>query len=149
MPAALKLPLPRPDQPTSKPIEKCLLRCAFEEYLPEAVCFRQKEQFSDGVSYSWIDSLKKHADSTVSDERFAKRAEIYPFQTPDSKEALLYRDIFEQIFAESPVKTGGVSQAAVFTQASAACSTASALRWLSSGDAVDPSGRSIGRVHGQ
>lgn len=90
-------------------IEKAVLREAFvdkdEPYLPDSVLWRQKEQFSDGVGYSWIDGLKAHAEATISDEEFAKREELYPYQTPESKEAFLYRRIFAAAFphADAPM----------------------------------------------
>ena len=86
-------------------IEKYVLRRAFDTntprgkpYLPQEVLWRQKEQFSDGVGYSWIDSLKKNAEDAVSDERMEHAAEIFPFDTPTTKEAFYYREIFEEMF---------------------------------------------------
>ncbi len=83
-------------------IEKKVLREAFvdpqEPYLPESVLWRQKEQFSDGVGYSWIDGLKAYAEKTISDEEFSKREELFAYQTPETKEAFLYRKIFAAAF---------------------------------------------------
>jgi asparagine synthase (glutamine-hydrolysing) len=83
-------------------IEKWILRKAFDTpenpYLPQSILWRQKEQFSDGVGYSWIDSLKKYAESEVSDDEFAKRHELFPLNTPTTKEAFFYRKIFHELF---------------------------------------------------
>lgn len=85
-------------------IEKWVLRKAFDTpnkpYLPDSILWRQKEQFSDGVGYSWITGLKEHAEQAVSDEDYAKRQERFPEDTPDTKEAFFYRTIFEQMFPE-------------------------------------------------
>ncbi|KAG8886686.1 asparagine synthetase [Tulasnella sp. 403] len=86
-------------------MEKYILRKAFDidegrkAYLPSSILFRQKEQFSDGVGYSWIDGIKDHATHVVSDEAFAKRHETYPMETPDTKEGYFIRETFE---SESP-----------------------------------------------
>lgn len=90
--------------------EKWVIRKAFDDkanpYLPDSILWRQKEQFSDGVGYSWIDGLIDHANKTVSDEQFAKAAELFPHNTPKTKEAFLYRSFFEKHFPqESAVKT--------------------------------------------
>lgn len=83
---------------TSK-IEKHILRSAFaDQYLPDEVIWRQKEQFSDGVGYSWIDTIREYAASHISDEEFANAAKIYPFNTPTTKEAFYYRAVFEELF---------------------------------------------------
>lgn len=85
-------------------MEKYILRKAFDcspegkAYLPDSILWRQKEQFSDGVGYSWIDGMKDHAAAVVSDEEFEKRAEKYPIATPDTKEAYWIRQIFEGQF---------------------------------------------------
>lgn len=83
-------------------IEKAVLRRAFDDsknpYLPASVLWRQKEQFSDGVGYSWIDGLKAYAEDVISDEEFAKREELFSYQTPETKEAFLYRKIFAAAF---------------------------------------------------
>jgi len=83
-------------------IEKYILRQAFADpnnpYLPDEVLWRQKEQFSDGVGYSWVDTLKDHAEAQVSDHEFSKAAEMYPFNTPNTKEAFFYRSIYEEFY---------------------------------------------------
>jgi len=114
-------------------MEKYILRKAFDcapdgkPYLPRSILWRQKEQFSDGVGYSWIDGMKEHAAQVVSDEEFAKRAERWTFDIPDTKEAYFIRDIFDSLFpSETAAKT--------------------AVRWIPRGDwgcAADPSGRSV------
>jgi len=89
-------------------IEKWVIRKAFDTpekpYLPESILWRQKEQFSDGVGYSWIGGLKEHAENDISDELFAKRAEAFPFDTPDTKEAYYYRRIFESMFSDESTR---------------------------------------------
>lgn len=127
-------------------IEKYILRKAFDckerPYLPADVLWRQKEQFSDGVGYGWIDSLKEHASKTISDYQFAMAPVIYSYNTPVTKEAYLYRTIFDSIFhKESCAQT-------VPSGASIACSTATALQWDQSWSRMaDPSGRAILDVH--
>ncbi|XP_055844175.1 uncharacterized protein LOC129910711 [Episyrphus balteatus] len=80
-------------------IEKHILRKAFGEgYLPDEVLWRQKEQFSDGVGYNWIDTIRGHASSQINDDEFAKAAELFPINTPTTKEAFYYREIFEELF---------------------------------------------------
>ncbi|MBI5227450.1 asparagine synthase B [Candidatus Micrarchaeota archaeon] len=121
--------------------EKYVLRKAFEGYLPEAVLWRQKEQFSDGVGYSWIDSLKAHANEKVSDEQMAKAAERFPINTPNTKEAYYYRTIFEELF---PSKEAALT---VEWGPSIACSTPTAYRWSKLFEGMnDPSGRAV-KVH--
>ncbi len=91
-------------------IEKEVLRKAFDDteepYLPDSILWRQKEQFSDGVGYSWIDGLKAYAEATISDDEFSKSAELFPYQTPETKEAFLYRKIFAAAFphADAPMQ---------------------------------------------
>ena len=123
-------------------VEKQILREAFEEYLLPSVAWRQKEQFSDGVGYSWIDSLKAVAESTVSDEQMAAAAERFPVNPPRNKEENCYRTIFEEHF---PSRSAALSVPSV---PSVACSSAVALEW----DAAfrnmnDPSGRAVAGVH--
>lgn len=123
-------------------VEKKILREAFEEYLLPSVAWRQKEQFSDGVGYSWIDSLKAVAESTVSDEQMAAAAERFPVNPPHNKEEYCYRTIFEEHF---PSRSAALSVPSV---PSVACSSAVALEW----DAAfrnmnDPSGRAVAGVH--
>lgn len=128
-------------------IEKYILRKAFDDkenpYLPNDVLWRQKEQFSDGVGYSWIDSLKEYANNIISDQQFKMSPIIYSYNTPATKEAYLYRTIFDSIFQkESCAKT-------VPSGASIACSTAAALKWDANWlPMADPSGRAIIDVHG-
>ena len=123
-------------------VEKKILREAFEEYLLPSVAWRQKEQFSDGVGYSWIDSLKAVAESTVSDEQMAAAAERFPVNPPRNKEEYCYRTIFEEHFHS---RSAALSVPSV---PSVACSSAVALEW----DAAfrnmnDPSGRAVAGVH--
>jgi asparagine synthase (glutamine-hydrolysing) len=123
-------------------IEKWLLRKAFEDYLPESITWRQKEQFSDGVGYNWIDTLKKITEEHVSDAQFAAAAKRFPINTPLNKEEYYYRSIFAKHFpSETAAKT-------VPHEASVACSTATALEWDASFKAMnEPSGRAIAGVH--
>ncbi|MET1254409.1 asparagine synthase B [Aliikangiella maris] len=123
-------------------IEKRILREAFEGYLPEEILWRQKEQFSDGVGYSWIDSLKDYAEAQISDIEM-QRAEIdYPINTPDTKEGLLYRKLFESKFKSNS------AAATVPGGKSIACSTKEALAWDASfANNSDPSGRAVAGVH--
>ena len=123
-------------------MEKWVLRKSFESYLPPAVAWRQKEQFSDGVGYDWIDSLKELVDVKVSDEMFNNAKFTFPFQTPMSKEEYFYRSIFEEHFpSETAAKT-------VPSVPSVACSSPLALEWDKSFKNMnDPSGRSISNVH--
>ncbi|KAI0362251.1 glutamine-hydrolyzing asparagine synthase [Trametes cingulata] len=113
-------------------MEKYILRKAFDcspdgkPYLPRSILWRQKEQFSDGVGYSWIDGMKEHAASVVSDEAFAKRAERWPDNTPDTKEGYFIRDIFDSLFPPAAAAT--------------------VVRWIPRADwgcSSDPSGRSV------
>ena len=123
-------------------MEKWMLRKAFEGYLPDEVLWRQKEQFSDGVGYGWIDSLKKRAEEEVSDKQMENAAFRFPLKTPLTKEGYLYRSIFEGHFPnpEAPklVPDGP----------SIACSTPTAIRWDASwAKLADPSGRAVKSVH--
>lgn len=125
-------------------IEKYIVRKAFEDYLPESVAWRQKEQFSDGVGYSWIDSLRDYAEQEVSDQMFAEAASRFPLNTPLTKEAYLYRSIFEELFPlSSAVKTVPYGK-------SVACSTPKAIEWDEHfKNMADPSGRAVEGVHDQ
>lgn len=125
-----------------KRMEKWALREAFKDLLPAEIVWRQKEQFSDGVGYSWIDSLKKLCDEKVSDEQFRRAADRYPINTPMTKEQYYYRTIFEECFpSASAAKT-------VAYEASVACSTAKALEWDAAWKGMnDPSGRAVSGVH--
>ncbi len=123
-------------------IEKKIVREAFSDMLPESVAWRQKEQFSDGVGYSWIDSLKAMTAQAVSDEQMAHAAERFPINPPMNKEEYFYRSIFEEHF---PSKSAALSVPSV---PSVACSTAEALAWDASfKNQNDPSGRAVKGVH--
>lgn len=123
-------------------MEKWVLRKAFEDMLPESVIWRQKEQFSDGVGYSWIDSLKEMVDEEVTDEQMANAQYRFPVQTPASKEEFYYRSIFEEHF---PSDTAALSVPSV---PSVACSSPVALEWDESFKNMnDPSGRAVANVH--
>jgi len=123
-------------------IEKGILRASFEGYLPEEILWRQKEQFSDGVGYSWIDGLKTYVESQVSDQQLENAKFKFPINTPDTKEAYFYRSVFEEKFPlDSAAKCvpGGKS---------VACSTPQALAWDESfSKMADPSGRAVQTVH--
>lgn len=123
-------------------MEKRIVREAFEDILPEEVAWRQKEQFSDGVGYSWIDTLKKITSEAVIDEQMAHAAERFPINTPLCKEEYYYRSIFEEHFpSESAARS-------VPHEASVACSTAVALEWDEAWKNMnDPSGRAVSGVH--
>lgn len=125
-----------------KTIEKKILREAFADMLPEEIAWRQKEQFSDGVGYSWIDTLKKITSQAVSDEEMADAASRFPINTPQNKEEYFYRSIFEEHFpSESAARS-------VPSIPSVACSTAEALAWDTAFRGMnDPSGRAVKDVH--
>ena len=129
---------------TGNVIEKKVVRDAFADMLPESVAWRQKEQFSDGVGYSWIDTLKEITSKAVTDEQMAHAAERFPINTPLCKEEYYYRSIFEEHFpSESAAR-------AVPHEASVACSTAKALEWDEAWKNMnDPSGRAVAGVHEQ
>lgn len=123
-------------------IEKWVLRKAFEDMLPAEVAWRQKEQFSDGVGYSWIDSLKAITSAQVTDEMMANAALRFPINTPMNKEEYYYRSIFEEHFPSA------TAAACVPSVPSVACSTAEALAWDASFQNLnDPSGRAVKSVH--
>ena len=125
-------------------MEKWIIRKAFEDMLPESVAWRQKEQFSDGVGYSWIDTLKEVVDKEVSDEQLANAKFRFPIQTPQNKEEFYYRSIFEDHF---PSDAAALS---VPQEASVACSTQIALDWDEAFKNMnEPSGRAIAKVHDQ
>ena len=125
-----------------KTIEKKIVREAFQDMLPEGVAWRQKEQFSDGVGYSWIDTLKAVTSQAVSDEQMAHAAERFPVNTPMNKEEYYYRSIFEEYFpSESAARS-------VPSVPSVACSTAEALAWDEAFKNMnEPSGRAVAGVH--
>lgn len=125
-------------------IEKKIVREAFADMLPEAVVWRQKEQFSDGVGYSWIDTLKQITADLVSDEQMAHAAERFPVNPPRNKEEYYYRSIFAEHFP------GDSAARSVPSVPSVACSTAEALAWDASFRGKnDPSGRAVAGVHEQ
>ena len=126
----------------ARKIEKYPLRKAFEGYLPEEVLWRQKEQFSDGVGYRWIDSLKATAGERIGDAQMENARYRFPHNTPSTKEAYLYREIFESHFP------GEAAAQAVPGGPSIACSTPTAIAWDASfAKNADPSGRSVLGVH--
>ena len=123
-------------------MEKWVVRKAFEDYLPESVTWRQKEQFSDGVGYNWIDTLKEVVEAKVSNEQMDNAHFRFPLQTPQNKEEFYYRSIFEEHFSSD------AAALSVPSVPSVACSTPVALEW----DAAfknqnDPSGRAVAKVH--
>ncbi|WP_102796229.1 asparagine synthase B [Bowmanella denitrificans] len=125
-------------------MEKHVLRAAFDngEYLPAEVLWRQKEQFSDGVGYSWIDSVKDYAASQVTDQQMKTAAFRFPVNTPDTKEGYLFRTIFESFFPQESAAR------CVPSGKSIACSTVEALAWDASfTNNADPSGRAMRGVH--
>ncbi len=125
-------------------IEKKILREAFLGYIPNEILWRQKEQFSDGVGYGWIDYLKQHTSSVVSDEMLAEAAVRFPVQTPLTKEEYYYRTIFGRWF------TSPDAARTVPVGPSVACSTPTAIRWSAEFQGrADPSGRAVHSVHGK
>ena len=127
-----------------KTVEKRIVREAFADMLPQEVAWRQKEQFSDGVGYSWIETLKAVTSAAVSDEQMAHAAERFPVNPPRNKEEYYYRSIFAEHFpSESAARS-------VPSEASVACSTAVALEWDAAFKGMnDPSGRAVSGVHEQ
>lgn len=129
---------------TGNIIEKKIIREAFADMLPNSVAWRQKEQFSDGVGYSWIDSLKEMTAQIVSDVQMAHAAERFPINPPMNKEEYFYRTIFEEYF---PSMSAAKSVPSI---PSVACSTAEALAWdVSFENLNDPSGRAVKGIHEQ
>ncbi len=125
-----------------KEIEKRIVREAFADMLPDAVAWRQKEQFSDGVGYSWIDTLKSITADMVSDEQMAHAAERFPINPPRNKEEYYYRTIFAEHF---PSDSAALTVPSV---PSVACSTAEALAWDAAfANVNEPSGRAVADVH--
>ena len=125
-------------------IEKRIVREAFADMLPDEVAWRQKEQFSDGVGYSWIDALKEVTAAAVSDEQMEHAAERFPINTPKNKEEYYYRSIFAEHFPSDSAARSVPSEASV------ACSTSTALKWDASfRNMNDPSGRAVKGVHYQ
>lgn len=123
-------------------MEKHILRECFEHYLPDSIAWRQKEQFSDGVGYDWIDTLKATAEAKVTDQQMETAKFRFPYNTPTTKEGYAYREIFEELFPlESAAECvpGGPS---------VACSSAKAIEWDESfKNNADPSGRAVKAVH--
>lgn len=123
-------------------MEKWILRKAFEDYLPESIAWRQKEQFSDGVGYGWIDTLKQVANEQVTDEMMTNARFRFPVNTPMSKEEYLYRSVFYEHFPSD------TAAACVPSVPSIACSTGEALAWDAAfRNNADPSGRAVVSVH--
>jgi len=123
-------------------MEKGVLRAAFDGHLPDEILWRQKEQFSDGVGYGWIDGLKAHAEAQVSDRELAAAASRFPHNPPQTKEAYYYRSVFERVFP-SPA-----AAATVPGGKSIACSSPAAIAWDAAfANAADPSGRAVAGVH--
>ena len=133
---------PKDKMITEDRMEKWVLREAFKDYLPKEIVWRQKEQFSDGVGYSWIDELKKFIDINVSDKEFEDAKKIFPNQTPSNKEEFYYRKIFVNHFPSNS------SSLTVPSEPSIACSSKIALDWDKSFKNMnEPSGRAIKSVH--
>ncbi|HEY0179430.1 MAG TPA: asparagine synthase B [Dokdonella sp.] len=133
---------PSAKRPSGGRIEKRILREAGRGLLPDEILWRQKEQFSDGVGYDWIDSLKAHAEAAVGDAQLAIAAQRFPVNPPTSKEAFLYRVLFEKHFP------GDHAARLVPGGPSIACSTPTAYRWSQEfAGHADPSGRAVRRVH--
>ena len=127
---------------TNERMEKWVVRKAFESYLPESVAWRQKEQFSDGVGYSWIDTLKALVEEKITDEQMENAHYRFPAQPPQNKEEFYYRSIFEDHF---PSEAAALSVPSV---PSVACSTPIALEWDEAfKNQNDPSGRAVSKVH--
>ena len=123
-------------------MEKWVVRKAFEDYLPESVTWRQKEQFSDGVGYNWIDTLKEVVEAKVSNEQMDNAHFRFPLQTPQNKEEFYYRSIFEEHFSSD------AAALSVPSVPSVACSTPVALEWdVAFKNQNDPSGRAVAKVH--
>ncbi len=142
MDAKYKMVLKGSDGPQR--MEKGILRAAFEGYLPDSILWRQKEQFSDGVGYGWIDGLKAHAEAQVSDRELAAADKRFPVNPPQTKEAYYYRSVFESFYpspAAAETVPGGKS---------IACSSPAAIAWDASfAKMADPSGRAVAGVHNE
>ena len=133
---------PRDKMITDNRMEKWVLRKAFEDYLPMDVVWRQKEQFSDGVGYHWIDTLKELVEISISKEMMENARYRFPIQTPRNKEEYYYRNIFESHFP------GSQAALTVPSIPSVACSTETALKWSDKFQSQnEPSGRAIEKVH--
>ena len=133
---------PEAKMASGKVIEKKIVREAFAHMLPESVIWRQKEQFSDGVGYNWIDTLKAITATAVSDEQMAQAAKRFPIHTPQNKEEYYYRSIFEEHFPSASAAKSVPSVPSV------ACSTAEALAWdIAFRNLNEPSGRAVKGIH--
>lgn len=133
---------PKEKMCSDKKIEKDILRRAFVGYLPDHILFRQKEQFSDGVGYNWIDGLKEYANKKVSDLQFSRAPFLFPYNTPKTKEGFLYRCIFSECFPEQ------CAHESLPEGVSIACSTSKAIEWDESfKNNADQSGRSVLGIH--
>ena len=133
---------PKDKMITEQRMEKWVIRKAFEKYLPQSVVWRQKEQFSDGVGYSWIDKLKDITEQKVTDEQMKKANKYFPINTPQNKEEFYYRSIFQNHFSSN------AAAMSVPSVPSVACSTPIALEWDKAFKNMnDPSGRAILNVH--
>jgi len=133
---------PRDKMACNGKIEKHILREAFQDYLPREIAWRQKEQFSDGVGYSWIDSLKAIANEKVSDEQMENVQYRFPINPPMTKEEYVYRSIYSELFPSDSAAR------CVPSEASVACSTSVALEWDAAfKNNADPSGRSVKDIH--
>jgi asparagine synthase (glutamine-hydrolysing) len=133
---------PEDKRPYDGRIEKWVVRKAFEDILPESIAWRQKEQFSDGVGYNWIDSLKELTSKAVTDDQMANAKYRFPINTPMSKEEYYYRSIFSEHFPSDS------AAACVPSVPSVACSTPEALAWDEEfKKMIDPSGRAIRNIH--
>ena len=133
-----------PARADAQRMEKGVLRQAFDGYLPDSILWRQKEQFSDGVGYGWIDGLKAHAEAQVSDRELAAAERRFPHNPPQTKEAYYYRALFEQFYP------GPACAQTVPGGKSIACSSPAAIAWDTSFAAMaDPSGRAVAGVHAQ
>ena len=123
-------------------MEKSILRKAFQGYLPEEIINRQKEQFSDGVGYNWIDTLKSIVDEKISDSEFQDAKNIFPLNTPMNKEEYFYRTIFSKYYSSDEAAL------TVPSVPSIACSSEIAIEWDKSFKNInDPSGRAVTEVH--
>ncbi len=123
-------------------MEKWIVRKAFEEYLPESIAWRQKEQFSDGVGYLWIDTLRAQAEEKISDQELQNASIRFPINPPQNKEEYFYRSIFEEHFPSA------TAAATVPSVKSVACSTPEALAWDAAFQSLnEPSGRAVSSVH--
>jgi len=133
---------PKDKMITEGKMEKQILREAFSDMLPDEIVWRQKEQFSDGVGYSWIDGIRDYAKSQVSEKQMGQAARRYPFNTPATEEAYLFRRLFEKHYplaSAAECVPGGPS---------VACSTPEAVLWDKSLQELDdPSGRAVRSVH--